>query len=974
MIERLGLVFAGNTALIPLAYELYRNKYRGRKIRDETEAEAFAANFKHTFSREVKVHFIGAWDTVSSVGFIRQRPLPLTTSASHVCFFRQGLALDERRVRFLPEFLIDGRHSGNSESNITTNVKEVWFVGSHSDIGGSNEWRDSFDLTTVPLSWMEHEASEADLRFAEREAIGEWKWDHLRKDEPTKSLHGCWWIPEYFPIKTFVSSGKEISTTRELHRGRGRSILPQQRIHVSVMFQHKGYTPLATFLGDKGRDWASLLEISDITKLEDLSWADEWAYMLEMGLFDDSMVRTMIEQLKGDTLLDPVLLLRRLAFMALSDRCAKKIAEAIGELVAMLSEDMSPDIQVASASCLFQLAKHSYGEQILEKGAGVLLRSMLHRDHQTQVASLQCLSQLILEPSMEQTGRQAHCTSSYVIEEARIILVNQSKAWSDVVFDLIDNPQSRSTSESGVVGLSCLARLAKIEQTREVLITSMRSTSWSSGLLVANREKFKNYTSIFPEPRSRDHKHGFAATLLELLWQPETRFHATSVLQLMSAELHGVITSSDFYHMHGLLFQLMSMIQDGHPRAKGVGVLCLSDYFKADTNFRQSAFHREPDLIVILTNKLFGINSCSFPEIEAVKTAFLAIVTHDEAVKKLDDTKVINAIVKILCIEGWLDLEGGSSLLCRILSRDVKDGDVIESVANKIIHESVLGSVSGDTTSLHQTQALFVKLCHREELYTLMTENQHSIQVTIIDALNQPRRRAKAITFLERIARDENARRLMLSNPWLIDEITKLGKKIIMKKSALSVQSVFGHAFTAVDKNSVVSDKGALSAVRTALEMFASHEIFWEILLYNSAFQVITDGITTDVLKFREGHRVDAQIAGVRCLRELVKFKPARQKILSGETTNQLIKLLKTFNDEPDSGQWLRRWPKYGDLLEDTLKRLMMYEDAQYIVSNERRLHELGQFIPPRSWSEDQKRLLKEQDSDTWSYSEDSIH
>ncbi|KAK0476275.1 hypothetical protein EDD18DRAFT_168831 [Armillaria luteobubalina] len=486
MIERLGLVFAGNTALIPLAYELYRNKYRGRKIRDETEAEAFAANFKHTFSREVKVHFIGAWDTVSSVGFIRQRPLPLTTSASHVCFFRQGLALDERRVRFLPEFLIDGRHSGNSESNITTNVKEVWFVGSHSDIGGSNEWRDSFDLTTVPLSWMEHEASEADLRFAEREAIGEWKWDHLRKDEPTKSLHGCWWIPEYFPIKTFVSSGKEISTTRELHRGRGRSILPQQRIHVSVMFQHKGYTPLATFLGDKGRDWASLLEISDITKLEDLSWADEWAYMLEMDLFDDSMVRTMIEQLKGDTLLDPVLLLRRLAFMALSDRCAKKIAEAIGELVAMLSEDMSPDIQVASASCLFQLAKHSYGEQILEKGAGVLLRSMLHRDHQTQVASLQCLSQLILEPSMEQTGRQAHCTSSYVIEEARIILVNQSKAWSDVVFDLIDNPQSRSTSESGVVGLSCLARLAKIEQTREVLITSMRSTSWSSGLLVAN--------------------------------------------------------------------------------------------------------------------------------------------------------------------------------------------------------------------------------------------------------------------------------------------------------------------------------------------------------------------------------------------------------------------------------------------------------------------------------------------------------
>ncbi len=72
------------------------------------------------------------------MGFIRQRPLPLTASASHVCFFRQGLALDERRVKFLPEFLTDGRvassHSENPELNITTNVKEVWFVGSHSDM------------------------------------------------------------------------------------------------------------------------------------------------------------------------------------------------------------------------------------------------------------------------------------------------------------------------------------------------------------------------------------------------------------------------------------------------------------------------------------------------------------------------------------------------------------------------------------------------------------------------------------------------------------------------------------------------------------------------------------------------------------------------------------------------------------------------------------------------------------------------
>ncbi|KAK0186389.1 hypothetical protein F5146DRAFT_129011 [Armillaria mellea] len=108
MIEKLGLVFSGNKGLIPFAYELYSKKHKGIKIKSETEAEALALNFKHTFARPVKVHFVGVWDTVSSVG-IESQPLPLTKSASHICFFRHGLALDERRVKFLPEYLAGGR-------------------------------------------------------------------------------------------------------------------------------------------------------------------------------------------------------------------------------------------------------------------------------------------------------------------------------------------------------------------------------------------------------------------------------------------------------------------------------------------------------------------------------------------------------------------------------------------------------------------------------------------------------------------------------------------------------------------------------------------------------------------------------------------------------------------------------------------------------------------------------------------------
>lgn len=102
-------------------------------------------------------------DTVSSVGIFRGPPLPLTDSAEHVCFFRHALALDERRVKFLPEYV----HSPKPQSKVIpksgpegklqpfprsplpqetemkptlhnttapTPVKEVWFAGCHSDV------------------------------------------------------------------------------------------------------------------------------------------------------------------------------------------------------------------------------------------------------------------------------------------------------------------------------------------------------------------------------------------------------------------------------------------------------------------------------------------------------------------------------------------------------------------------------------------------------------------------------------------------------------------------------------------------------------------------------------------------------------------------------------------------------------------------------------------------------------------------
>ncbi|KZP22016.1 hypothetical protein FIBSPDRAFT_688136, partial [Athelia psychrophila] len=95
MIETVGLLLPGNESQIPFAYEHYVNHDPDGKDKD------IAPTFKEKLSRkDVRVHFIGVWDTVSSVGLVRPKKMfpHIVESCDHVCYFRHALALDERRV------------------------------------------------------------------------------------------------------------------------------------------------------------------------------------------------------------------------------------------------------------------------------------------------------------------------------------------------------------------------------------------------------------------------------------------------------------------------------------------------------------------------------------------------------------------------------------------------------------------------------------------------------------------------------------------------------------------------------------------------------------------------------------------------------------------------------------------------------------------------------------------------------------
>ncbi|KAJ7860188.1 hypothetical protein B0H13DRAFT_1639652, partial [Mycena leptocephala] len=190
MIDKVGLIDPGNEELVPLLVAPLTGGDR-HPTAETPYAVTIAANFKETFSRrDVKVHFVGVWDTVSSVGVVRGNPLPMTLSAEHLCIFRHALALDERRVKFLPEYL----NGGGSMSDMA-NVKEVWFAGTHSDMCDLD-----LNLSSVPLLWMENEATSAGLRLRPRETGGAWNIEDLRRDAVNESLKGGWWALEYLPL------------------------------------------------------------------------------------------------------------------------------------------------------------------------------------------------------------------------------------------------------------------------------------------------------------------------------------------------------------------------------------------------------------------------------------------------------------------------------------------------------------------------------------------------------------------------------------------------------------------------------------------------------------------------------------------------------------------------------------------------------------------------------------------------------
>ena len=105
-------------------------------------------------ARPCTIDFMGLWDTVKAYGWVIPKSFPALRHNTSVRTVRHAVALDERRALF--------QMTGWASAHI--DVKEVWFAGDHSDVGGGHKKGNS-PLADASLRWMLGEARAAGLHL-----------------------------------------------------------------------------------------------------------------------------------------------------------------------------------------------------------------------------------------------------------------------------------------------------------------------------------------------------------------------------------------------------------------------------------------------------------------------------------------------------------------------------------------------------------------------------------------------------------------------------------------------------------------------------------------------------------------------------------------------------------------------------------------------------------------------------------------
>lgn len=206
-----------------------RNAYRHYQYYPLTQQ---AGRFKETFCHaDVPIEMIGVWDTVKALGL--NLPLLWRSAGDQHAFHNhqlgnsirngfQALALDETRRAYTPELWY-------SAPDFPGRVEQVWFRGTHGDIGGHlNGYEPARPLANLSLVWMLGHAQDCGLPLPEG-------WRARFRTDPDAPSHGTWrgW-GRIFLLRGARKVGQDPSesihpSVRPELLQRGASIMPRLR-------------------------------------------------------------------------------------------------------------------------------------------------------------------------------------------------------------------------------------------------------------------------------------------------------------------------------------------------------------------------------------------------------------------------------------------------------------------------------------------------------------------------------------------------------------------------------------------------------------------------------------------------------------------------------------------------------------------------------------------------------------------------
>lgn len=314
MLTKVGLLRRGNEHMTDLAFQCYSTWEYDCGVKAQ-ELTMLVDEFKRTFSLAgVPVHFMGLWDSVNSVGLLKDRFFPFTLRVSNVDHVRHAVSIDERRAKFKQCLFAPSVHSPSffdydsigdeGRDNVRRHLEptlrplgspsgssldetaieyfrprkdliEKWFCGDHCDIGGGWE-RDATGgrLSDVSLQWMVSEAYFLGARMKKEELRC------LMTRGPLENVLACthdvllftWpaWILQLWNMLGFPTSQDPCRDPRPLYR--------------TVLWWIAEILPLGTNIKDHQGNWRSyyvpnLGRPRKIPDNSDFHWSVHWRLM-----------------------------------------------------------------------------------------------------------------------------------------------------------------------------------------------------------------------------------------------------------------------------------------------------------------------------------------------------------------------------------------------------------------------------------------------------------------------------------------------------------------------------------------------------------------------------------------------------------------------------------------------------------------------------------------------------------------------